>query len=705
MFKASVQRQVRLGNVARQLSTVSLARSARSQHLPVLRQTASQPALCRLAPRHAVFRLYSVESAAAQANRQDEFAAVASSPVTRFAELSKLGVNERLIEALTKGMGYDAMTEVQSMAITPALKGSDMVAQAKTGTGKTLAFLVPLFQRVLMDQPHLADRNAMRRSSSEDVRAIILSPTRELAEQIGVEARKLAKHTGIIVQTAVGGTKKRESLFRMWREGCDILVATPGRLNDLLSDPQARVAAPKLQAFVLDEADRMLDVGFADEIRNIQEWLPNRNEVERQTLLFSATIPRDVVHLAKSMVRPDNFEFVQTIKADDAPTHERVPQHLVTVPGLENVYPTIFEIAQKAKAAQESELPFKAIVFFSSTASVQFASQVFRQIPSFAYRSGTQTFEIHSRLSQEQRTRSANHFRQAQSAILFSSDVTARGMDFPNVTDVIQVGLPPDRDQYIHRVGRTGRAGNSGKGWLILTQEEVPEARARLPGLPIKPNNTLEAAQHKVGESSASEDVSRYFSEVKDAYETLPKSAFRALYLANLGQKFGKYFQAQDCISQLNQWCLGGLGWPEVPAVPPKVAQNRSLARIPGVRIGHDRDDDPVSGGFGNRFGSRSNFGNDNRGRNDGFKGRSDGFKGRSDGFKDRSDGFKGRSDGFKDRSDGFKDRNDGFKGRSDGFRGRSDDRGRGRVNRNSFEDRFSSRADEKSQRTRRASF
>ncbi|KAJ8119844.1 hypothetical protein ONZ43_g3294 [Nemania bipapillata] len=438
MFKASIQRQARLSHVARRLSTVSVARNARPETLANLRQASSQPALRHLAPRLALSQLYSTQSAIAQANREGEFAPVPSAAVTRFSELSQLGVNERLVQALTEGMGYDAMTEVQSMAINPALKGTDMVAQAKTGTGKTLAFLVPLFQRVLMDRPELADRRTPRRASSQDIRAIILSPTRELAEQIGVEARKLAKFTGIIVQTAVGGTQKREALFKMWREGCDILVATPGRLNDLLSDPGARVAAPNLQAFVLDEADRMLDVGFSDEIRSIQDNLPLRNEVERQTLLFSATIPRDVVHLAKSMVRPDNFEFVQTIKADDVATHERVPQHLVTIEGYENIFPTILEIAHKAKIAADSDMPFKSIVFFSSTASVQFAYQVLRRTSTLSRGSGIELFEIHSRLTQAARTRSADRFRRARSAILFSSDVTARGMDFPNVTDVIQ---------------------------------------------------------------------------------------------------------------------------------------------------------------------------------------------------------------------------------------------------------------------------
>ncbi|KAI0967048.1 DEAD-domain-containing protein [Xylaria arbuscula] len=682
MFKASIQRHVRLGNVARQFSTASLMRAPRSENniAAILHQTPSHPALRRLAPGYALSRLYSVESAAAQANRQDEFAPVASAPVSRFSELSRLGVNEGLVQALTKGMGYDAMTEVQSMTINSALKGVDMVAQAKTGTGKTLAFLVPLFQRVLADQPHLADPRNRRRSSSQDVRAIILSPTRELAEQIGVEARKLAQNTGIVVQTAVGGTRKRESLMQIRRQGCDVLVATPGRLNDLLTDPQSNIAAPNLQAFVLDEADRMLDVGFSDEIQSIQRSLPSPQEKERQTLLFSATIPRDVVHLAKSMVRPDNFEFVQTIKADDVPTHERVPQHLVTVQGYENIYPTILEIASKAKA-QDSEHPFKAIIFFSNTSTVQFAYDVFRNVPGFARRGGTEMYQIHSKLTQSQRTMSAQLFRRAKSGILFSSDVTARGMDFPNVTDVIQIGLPPDREQYIHRIGRTGRAGNSGNGWLILSQEEMAEARNRLPGLPIKPNDTLKAAKQAVGSTDIDEDVSVLFNQVEKSYSNVPKSEFRDVYMGHLGAKYGKYFDAADMIGLLNNWCTRGLGWTDPPAISPRMAENRNLTRVPGVRIGHDDYDDEFRGDRRNQsFGSDSGFR-----RNDNFGNRNNSFGDRNSNFGDRNNNFRGRNDNFRGRSDNSRGRNDNFRG------GRNQNQPR----RNTFEDRFSSRVGE----------
>ncbi|CAJ2513609.1 Uu.00g017280.m01.CDS01 [Anthostomella pinea] len=656
MFKASIQRQARLGNVARrQFSALSL-QPVRSQSLVAACQRSSSRATLRLLPiRQLSTRFYSSESAA-EAHEDVDGASSDSGPITRFADLAKLGVNPNLVRALTDGMKYENMTEVQSLTIAPAIKGVDLVAQAKTGTGKTLAFLVPVFQRILMRDPELINRQNRSRASSEDIRGIIISPTRELAEQIGVEARKLAQNTGIVVQTAVGGTRKRESLFRMQREGCHILVATPGRLQDLLSDRDAHVSAPNIGALVLDEADRMLDVGFADDIRNVIDMLPPREKVDRQTLLFSATIPRDVVHLAKSMVKTDNFEFVQTIRADDTPTHEKVPQHLVPVQGYENWFPSIMEIAANAMQKHKNDPsapPFKAIVFFSNTATVEFAYAVFRD----TWLSGRTCpiFDIHSRLTQAQRTRSAEMFRRADSGILFSSDVTARGMDFPNVTHVIQVGLPPDRDQYIHRVGRTGRAGHAGEGWLILAEEEIREARARLPGLPIKPNHSIASAKHVVGTEAPSDAVAGYFEELRAAYGKQYKSKFGAAYRAMLGQKFGRNLQAEDVIGLLNGWSRNGLGWEEPPAIPPKVVQNRGLSRVAGIRIGYDNDEEPRGNSFGSNFGDRRGGG---RGGGGSFGGRGGGSSfggGRGGGGNSFEDRFGSRGGGggsnFRSRS------------------------------------------------------
>ncbi|OTA63723.1 DEAD-domain-containing protein [Hypoxylon sp. EC38] len=607
MFRSSIQRQARLGSSAgRQLSTLAL-RQIRSRPLVASYQKWSQAEL-QLAPlRQIAIRLYSQESAVARPETDIENKPGGIYDVNRFEDLKNLGVDERIVRAITQDMGYETMTEVQALTINPALKGTDLVAQARTGTGKTLGFLIPVFQRVIAADPSLATPYTRRMASAGDIRAIILSPTRELAEQIGVEARKLARHTGLVVQTAVGGTQKREALWKMRREGCHILIATPGRLQDILSDPNTGVNAPNLQAFVLDEADRMLDVGFADAIRDILDLLPSTSKVDRQTLLFSATIPRDVVHLAKNMVKTNNFEFVQTISPDETPTHERVPQHLAPVQSYENWFPVILEIADQAitRALQDPKaLPFKAIIFFSNTATVEFANRVFRNTYLYNRDSGVQIFDIHSKLSQAQRTKNADGFRRARSAILISSDVTARGMDFPNVSHVIQVGLPPDRDQYIHRVGRTGRAGAPGEGWLILAEDEIPEARQRLPGLPIKPNRDLKTAGHKVGQDEPSAEVSKYFDEVSKAYQRVTPDSFKAVYHALLGQKFGRYLQAQDVVRLLNNWAQQGLGWPEPPRLAPKTAHNRGLAGIPGLNIGYDED----RSGFSPKSGSSSDF-------------------------------------------------------------------------------------------------
>lgn len=628
MFKNALSRHVRLGHAVarRHVSSVATLRSVRVQSLelqptrPTLRLPA-QP----VTPRGLVPRLYSSEAAAA-AQGEGESTAASSGLVTRFADLAQLGVHPKLIDSITKGMGYETMTDVQSMTINPGVRGVDLVAQAKTGTGKTLGFLVPVLQRLLASHPELANRSTrLERPRSDDIQAIILSPTRELAEQIGVEARKLVAHTGIVVQTAVGGIKKRESLYKLQREGCHILVATPGRLQDLLSDRYAGVAAPNLQAFVLDEADRMLDVGFSEDIQNILSMLPKKDQVDRQTLLYSATIPREVVGLAKSLVKTDNFEFVQTIRQDEAPTHERIPQNIVVCRGYENFFPAVMEIADKARAVHRedpSKPPFKAIVFFSNTSSVQFANQVFQNTMLADRREGVPVYEIHARLLQPQRTRMAEAFRRATEGILLSSDVTARGMDFPGVTHVIQVGLPPDRDQYIHRVGRTGRAGREGEGWLLIADLELREARSRLPGLPIKPNKTIVSATADVVNKDIPEEVKPFFTDVKNAYGR-SRIPFDQVYHSWIGMKQGRTLRMDDIISLLNGWALNGVGMDEVPGIPRSQAQKRGLLRVPGVRLLKPGEEDELDLVYGGSDRGSLGFGGGSRsGGGGGFGGR-----------------------------------------------------------------------------------
>lgn len=306
------------------------------------------------------------------------------------------------------------------------------IAQAKTGTGKTLGFLIPVIQRIISADPKLGEKvRGYKRAKSDDIRAIIISPTRELAEQIAVEAKKVTQNTGLVVQTAVGGTMKRQMLQKTQREGCHLLIGTPGRLFDILSDPYSGVKAPNLNALVMDEADRLMDDGFTKEIDEIKKHLPDPETVERQNLMFSATVPRDVVDLVRRTLRP-GFHFAKCVNEEEEPTHERIPQKQVDVAGFENIMPALYELISKkqAEAMSGDARPFKAILYFNSTAEVTLAASVFYKMSGGFKRntplSGLRSFEIHSKLSQAQRTRASDDFRQAKSALLFSSDVTAR---------------------------------------------------------------------------------------------------------------------------------------------------------------------------------------------------------------------------------------------------------------------------------------
>ncbi|KAH8879697.1 DEAD-domain-containing protein [Thozetella sp. PMI_491] len=551
---------------------------------------------------------FSPADAAASVPIPDESVAGAPKEVTRFTELRDLGFDDRLVESITSGMKYEQMTQVQSMTINEAMAGKDLVAQAKTGTGKTLAFLVPTIQKMLQANPNMNSRTAR----SDDIQAIVISPTRELAEQIGSEARKLCRGTGIVVQTAVGGTQKSSMLRETQRRGCHLLVATPGRLNDLLSDPRTGIAAPNLRCLVLDEADRMLDVGFQQELESILEQLPSRRDVPRQTLLFSATIPRNVIQLARNFVDAKNFSFVQTIKEDDSPTHEKIPQHIVVCKEMANVFPTLVElITRELQLAKETpgRLPFKAMVFLPTKYMVQYASDFFKALRRNE-RNLPYVMDIHSGLSQAQRTRAAQNFKDATSGILLSSDVTARGMDFPNVSHVIQVHAPSSRDQYIHRVGRTGRADKPGEGWLLITQPELYPARRRLVDLPLKQHRDLKCASFEAKEGiDEMEGAPSEFQIAEDMGARVPLETREEAYRSMLGGAM-KGVEPQELVDGLNKWASVEWRMDTPPPVTQKAAQS---IRARGLNIkafdrNTGRDFDRHTGRDFDRRGGR-NFG------------------------------------------------------------------------------------------------
>lgn len=433
-----------------------------------------------------------------------------------------------------------------------------------------------------------------------------MSPTRELAEQIAVEARALTRRTGLVVQVAVGGTSKGAMLRQTQRQGCHLLVATPGRLNDLLHDERAGIAAPNLAALVLDEGDRMLDAGFEAELDQIMQALPNVQEKVRQTMLVSATIPDNVIRLARSMVRADDFEFVQTIPENESLTHDKVPQRVIPLSSWTNAFPTLFELIDResTKAAQNPDSPpFKAIVYLNTTSLTELSGEI-----GFSRRregmSNLPSYTIHSKLSQVQRARASESFRKAKSGILFSSDVTARGMDFPNVTHVIQVDLPRERESYIHRLGRTGRQDKYGEGWLLLPPLSIRNARTLLRGLPIEPDKSFKSAEIDPSEG----EMPPEFEQFKELINRAPSEMVRDAYSSLFGVSSKKDELARD----LYVWMTQGCGMAKPPAVTERWARNLALdptylnvsALPPRSSGGRFSDRDRFSG-RGDRFSDR----------------------------------------------------------------------------------------------------
>ncbi|KAF2864301.1 DEAD-domain-containing protein [Piedraia hortae CBS 480.64] len=528
--------------------------------------------------------------------------------ITKFRQLEERGfIHPNIVKNLVGNMKLETLTEVQQKTINQALDGKDIIAQAKTGTGKTLAFLLPILQNIIKIDPDLARANYSfkgPRTTADDIRALVISPTRELAEQIAQEARRAVRGTSIVVQTAVGGTQKARGLQSILREGCHLLVATPGRLKDIMTDNYSQIEMPDLSVLVLDEADRLLDQGFWAEIQEIMQLLPAREEVDRQTLMFSATVPPDVVRVVRRTLKP-GFNFVQCVPADEEPTHKRIPQKVINVNGFENMLPTLAELIQRGidASSEPTGRPFKAIVYFNSTAEVTLADEILNNLSSPGAEGSEHPsrrrhpwkrisiLPIHSKLTQSQRTRAAETFKRSKSAILLSSDVTARGMDFPDVTHVIQMGVPQDRESYIHRIGRTGRAGKEGEGWLILPPAEIRESRTRLRGLPIKQDGSFGSATADLVREDVelAPEVGGIVEMLRKAAEGVPYRAKAAVYSAMLGTH-SYVSDKEGFMAALNRLATKGWGMGEPPTLSAGIVGRLGLSRVPGVRVGGRED-------------------------------------------------------------------------------------------------------------------
>lgn len=397
------------------------------------------------------------------------------------------------LDAMRDVFGHDRLSKVQALTLEPLLAGEDLFVKSKTGSGKTMAFLLPLVERTYAALAAAPLPGGNRAGGMAPIMGIVVSPTKELAAQTFGEARRLLPETATLrVALFVGGSSKGADLAQLRQrvrrgEGL-LLVATPGRLQDHIdTTPGFRQATSvDVRTVVLDEADRMLDAGFRRPLEAILDATPKT----RQTVLVSATMPAEVLRLAHKYMRVGWRTLDATggdggEQAGDDPGPRVAPgvEHRAVAVLHEMQLPTLLRtLRQHARDRPEG---FKVVVFFPFVKQVALMAALLRRLVPGALGGGTQTLEIHGKMEQKDRTRASEAFRRSGRAVLAASDVIARGVDYPDVTLVVQMGMT-DRETYVHRVGRTGRAGNVGQGAMILAAFEEAAMRRELEGLGVR---------------------------------------------------------------------------------------------------------------------------------------------------------------------------------------------------------------------------
>ena len=345
-----------------------------------------------------------------------------------------------IIKAL-KQQGYTHPTPIQAQAIPSLLQGKDLLGCAQTGTGKTAAFAIPVLQNLYLDQQTRPPINGKRK-----IRALVVTPTRELALQIGENFDAYSKFLPLKSTVIFGGVKQGNQT-RVLQQGVDILIATPGRLLDLMG--QGFIQLNHLEYLVLDEADHMLDMGFIHDIKKIIAKIPT----ERQSLFFSATMPPEIVALSKNIL--GKYERV-TINPKQT-TAERVEQSIYYVAKKDKIKLLIHLLEEEA---------MDTVLIFSRTKHG--ADKIVRKLK----KSNLQAAAIHGNKSQNARQRALNDFKEGRINILIATDIAARGIDVDELSTVINYDLPNVPETYVHRIGRTGRASASGQALSFCNQEE-----------------------------------------------------------------------------------------------------------------------------------------------------------------------------------------------------------------------------------------
>lgn len=364
-----------------------------------------------------------------------------------FAEFS---LHESLTQALTD-LGFTAPTAVQEQAIPAALEGKDLLVSSQTGSGKTAAFLLPTLNALADQDTFLPFKERMRAVTQPNI--LVISPTRELAQQVCQDAIALVRHMkGVRIAAIMGGMPFGKQIQQL--KGAQVVVATPGRLLDLVNRRQIKL--DKVDALIVDEADRMLDLGFSEDLEAISELALNR----KQTLMFSATFADRIIRLAECMMKDPMRIAIETGHS----TNTDITQTLHWTDGFEHKKKLLTHWL-------EDETLDQAVVFASTQEDTDMLAEELAE-------AGHSVVALHGAMPQTVRNRRLRSIREGRAKILVATDVAARGLDVPTISHVINFGLPMKHEDYVHRIGRTGRAGRTGKAITLATYRERGKIRA-----------------------------------------------------------------------------------------------------------------------------------------------------------------------------------------------------------------------------------
>ena len=488
--------------------------------------------------------------------------------------------------ALLETLGLTTMTDIQAKTYDVALSGKDVLGRARTGTGKTIAFLLPAIERLL----RIPDYN-----DNSQIGIVVISPTRELASQIGDEAEKLLSfHRDMSTQVVFGGTKTSRDISRLTSRLPTVLVATPGRLKDLLQS--ASIHGTKFASIlkqtpiiVLDETDQLLDLGFRREIQQILNYMGQQSSSkrQRQTLLFSATVPPALKEIMRQTMQDDYVE-VDCIKdggdaasgeVSTAETHVHIEQSHAIISSMSQYVPSIIRVVKQAAADNGGNN--KVVVFFPTARMVSFFADLFNEVVRLS------VMELHSKKSQGYRNRVSGQFREAESGILFTSDVSARGVDYPGVSHVVQLGMPSSREQYIHRLGRTGRGGASGKGWLLLAPFESLFLE-ELTKITIPKNPELIDLLNMDTLDETDDIMQSLMERVQNGDQVLNKSgegAYQAFLGYYLGQMKRMRMKRKERLVEIANEFSASMGFRNAPALGVNMVKKMGLVGIDGIFV------------------------------------------------------------------------------------------------------------------------